>query len=346
MSGAAPTASDGQGIFISYRRSDCLAQANGLHDGLVNRLPDARIFMDVDSIPAGVDFEKHIREAIDGCDVVLVLIGDNWMDTRPGTDIRRLDEPNDFVRLEIESALANPRVTVIPVLVEGAQMPAATGLPESIQRLARINAFELDDRRWKADLARITELLEGLKSKPAGTQPAKVQPPPTEQPRPPQNQPPTAPSYGGQPTPPPYGVQPMPVYSPPAPATSPVYGASSAGAPAWQGQPVPTAATGTSSSAAVGIVCALLPLLCCGILNFVPLLRSGLIRPAQRWQLIVTGIALEAIAVVGFVLVGTAPTNDEGTPVGAASNAGAGLILLSVAVAVVLGFVFRSPSRR
>jgi hypothetical protein len=176
MSETTGSHSRGQRIFISYRRNDCLSQANGLHDGLMNRLPGAQIFMDVDSIPAGVDFEEYIRAAIDKCDVVLVLIGDNWLDTRADTSTRRIDEQNDFVRLEVESALANPSVTTIPVLVEGAQMPEAATLPESIQRLARINAFELDDRRWKADLSRITELLEGLQRKPSGFQPQKGQP--------------------------------------------------------------------------------------------------------------------------------------------------------------------------
>jgi hypothetical protein len=336
MSGTAGTASGDQGIFISYRRSDCLAQANGLHDGLVNRLPGARIFMDVDSIPAGVDFEQHIREAIDGCDVVLVLIGDNWMDTRPGTETRRIDEPNDFVRLEIESALANARVTVIPVLVEGAQMPEVGTLPDSIQKLARINAFELDDRRWTADLARITELLDGMKSKPAGTQPAQVQQPPSQpQPQPQAYQPPAAP---------PYGAQGAPVYSSP-PAPQPINGSPPAGPATWQGHAPAAPIAKTSSGQAAGVVCALLPVLCCGLLNFVPLLRSGLIRPAQRWQLIGTGIALEVVAIVGFVLVGTAPTDADDTPVGAAANTGIGFILLSVVVAVVLGFMFRNPSQ-
>ena len=335
MSGTAGAAADKQGIFISYQRSDCLSQANGLHDGLVNRLPNAEIFMDVDSIPAGVDFEQHIREAIDGCDVVLVLIGDNWMDTRAGTETRRIDEPNDFVRLEIESALANPTVTTIPVLVEGAQMPEAATLPESIQKLARINAFELDDRRWKADLARITELLAGLKTKPAGTQPSQ------------QAQPPSPPQPQAYPPPaaPPFGAQPAQVYSPPPPPQpQPTYGGAPGGQSPWQGQaPVGPVAKPRSSGFDVGLVCALLPVLCCGLLNLVPLLRSGLIRPAQRWQLIGTGIALEAVAILGFALVGTAPTDADDTPVGAASNTGIGLVLLSMVVAVVLGFVFRHP---
>jgi hypothetical protein len=151
-----------QRVFISYRRSDCQAQANGLHDGLGHRMKAATIFMDIDSIPPGVDFEDHIRREIEVCDVVLVLIGDEWLDARPGSDVRRLDEPNDFVRLEIESALSSPRVRILPVLVEGAQMPRSEELPESIRRLARINAIELNDRRWTSDLERLANIVEGI----------------------------------------------------------------------------------------------------------------------------------------------------------------------------------------
>ena len=321
----------GQGIFISYRRSDCQPQANGLHDGLTNRLRDARIFMDIDSIPAGVDFEEHIREAIDGCDVVLVMIGDNWMDMRPGTSTRRIDEPNDFVRLEIENALANPRVRTIPVLVEGAQMPDAALLPESIQKLARINAFELDDRRWKADLERITVLLEDLKKQ--QSPPAQPAEQGTTQP------PPAAPSLGSVP------AQPYSPSPPPPPQAPMVHQAPTAAPLSWQG-PTPSAPLAKSRVGGfdVGWVCAFLPVLCCGLSNFVPLLRSGLIRPAQRWPLIGAGIALEAVAIVGFALVGTAPTDANDTPTGAASNAGVVLLLLSVVVAVVLGIVYREPT--
>src|SRR2546423_1258258 len=108
-------------VFISYRRSDCQPQANGLHDGLCSRLPDAEIFMDIDSIPPGVDFQGHIERAIDACDVVLVLIGDNWLDADQSGE-RRIDDAEDFVRLEIEAALKRG-VAIVPVLVEGAAMP-------------------------------------------------------------------------------------------------------------------------------------------------------------------------------------------------------------------------------
>lgn len=151
-----------QRIFISYRRSDCQSQANGLNDGLRHRLPDARVFMDIDSIPIGADFEEHIRGEIEQCHVALILIGDNWLDARPGSDVRRLDEANDFVRLEVESALAAKHLRVIPVLVEGATMPTSDELPESIQRLARLNAFEMSDQRWSTDIERLTEQLRQL----------------------------------------------------------------------------------------------------------------------------------------------------------------------------------------
>jgi len=324
MSTPSTSASSGQGIFISYRRDDCQAQANGLYDGLGQRLPGARIFMDLDSIPAGVDFEDHIRKEIEGCDVVLVLIGDNWLDPRPGSSTRRIDEPEDFVRLEIESALENPRVRTIPVLVEGARMPDASTLPASIIKLARINAFELDDRRWKADLDRITQLLKGLGSEPAATPTIATTASQTLPPPPPTRAPTPTPSiYGGPPT---------------GPALPP--------APAWrgpsQGAPfVPTPKKGIDA----GWVVAFLPIVCCGLLNFVPLLRSGLIRPAQRWQLIGAGIALEAVAIVGFALVGSAPKDSENSPTGPASTIGILALLLSTAVAVVLGVVFREPAK-
>jgi hypothetical protein len=149
-----------QHIFLSYRRSDCQAQANGLYDGLVHRLSNASLFMDIDSIPPGVDFEQHIRHEIKRSDVVLVMIGDNWLDSRPGSNRRRVDEDDDFVRLEIESALATPSVRIVPVLVEGAQMPPSVELPESIHQLARLQAFELSDHRWTSDVERLARTIE------------------------------------------------------------------------------------------------------------------------------------------------------------------------------------------
>jgi hypothetical protein len=162
-------------IFLSYRRNDCQPQANGLYDGLKNRLPDARVFMDIDGIPAGADFEEYIRREISVCDVVLVMIGDNWLDARPNSDVRRIDEPGDFVRLEIESALASAQVRTFPVLVEGTLMPGPEQLPQSISRLARLQAVELDDRRWRGDLEHLVAEVEAV-SRERGKLAARVTP--------------------------------------------------------------------------------------------------------------------------------------------------------------------------
>lgn len=151
----------GPRIFISYRRRDCQPQANGLNYGLRHRLRGATVFMDLDSIPPGADFEHHIRAEIESCDIVLALIGDSWLDKIDGTSMRRLDQPRDFVRIEIESALQRG-VRLIPVLVEGATMPAADVLPESIRGLARKQALELSDHRFSGDMERLATYIESL----------------------------------------------------------------------------------------------------------------------------------------------------------------------------------------
>jgi hypothetical protein len=162
-------------LFISYRREDCQGEANGLHDGLSQRMPGARVFMDVDSIPPGVEFEQHIREAIEACDAVVALIGDDWLSVTDARGRRRIDNPNDFVRLEIEAALRRG-VPVLPVLVEGAEMPRVDKLPEEIARLARINAFELNARRWRPDMARLVSVIEEAVARGRHTGPADAVP--------------------------------------------------------------------------------------------------------------------------------------------------------------------------
>lgn len=148
----AQAAGEPQRVFISYRRSDCQAQANGLMGDL--RWRGAQVFMDLDSIPAGTDFEEYIHGWIAHADVVLVLIGDNWLEeTGAG---RRLDREDDFVRLEVRAALEQGK-RIIPVVVEGAQMPHPSELPDDISRLSRIQSFELSDRRWMSDLKQLAE---------------------------------------------------------------------------------------------------------------------------------------------------------------------------------------------
>lgn len=137
-------------LFISYRRSDCQPHANGLYDGLLNRLPEADVFLDTDSLDAGSAWEEAISKAIERSDVVLVVIGDNWLDKGPD-DTRRLDKPGDHVRREVELALQS-NAAVIPVLVEGATVPERDDLPESIARLTAATATRLDDDRWRSDV--------------------------------------------------------------------------------------------------------------------------------------------------------------------------------------------------
>jgi hypothetical protein len=148
-----------QGIFISYRRDDTAYAAGWLFDRLSDRFGAAQIFKDIDSIEPGDDFVDTINAAVASCDILLALIGDQWL-TAAGLDgRRRLDDPNDFVRLEIEAALARD-IRVIPVLVEDARMPSAGELPPSLAGLLRRQALELSPTRFAADLGRLVRVVE------------------------------------------------------------------------------------------------------------------------------------------------------------------------------------------
>jgi hypothetical protein len=143
------------GVFISYRRLDCAPHAGRLYDRLVDRLGNHAVFMDVDTIAPGVDFGASIEAAVGSCDVFMALIGDDWLNIEDPPGRRRLDDPNDLVRLEIAAALRRSDVLVIPVLVEGAAMPRPEQLPDDLKPLTRRNAFELGDSRWRLDVDRL-----------------------------------------------------------------------------------------------------------------------------------------------------------------------------------------------
>lgn len=157
-------------IFISYRRGDSAGHAGRLYDGLVSRFADSQVFIDVDAIAPGIDFVQRIQEAVQSCDVVLVLIGEEWVSMKGRDGTRRLDDAEDFVRLEIAAALERG-VPLVPVLVEGARMPDASALPENIRGLARQNAIELSDARWHYDVSRLIEAVSRLS--PEETQPSR-----------------------------------------------------------------------------------------------------------------------------------------------------------------------------
>jgi TIR domain len=145
--------------FISYRRGDAAGQAGRLYDGLNARLGPGHVFMDVDSIGFGLDYEKVIRDAVAGCELLLAVIGDGWIDARDERGARRLDDAADFVRVEIEAALER-EIRVVPILINGAKLPEPAELPESLRPLARRQAVRLDDETFRPDMDRLIEQIE------------------------------------------------------------------------------------------------------------------------------------------------------------------------------------------
>jgi hypothetical protein len=149
----------GRRIFISYRRGDTTIYAGRLHDSLCMRLGDSEVFMDLDAIEPGADFVEHIEREVGSCEVLLALIGRDWIDARGPEGNRRLEDPDDWVRLELETGL-NRDIRVIPVLVQGAEMPRSDQLPGDLAKLARRNALEIGDTRWRYDFDRLMEVIE------------------------------------------------------------------------------------------------------------------------------------------------------------------------------------------
>ena len=164
MSGFSP-----QGIFISYRREEAAAYARVLKVALKGRFPDAKVFMDVDSIEAGLDFREEIREAVGSCAVLVALVSPQWATLKGKRGPRRLDDPDDFVRFELSTAL-DRHVPVIPVLVDGARPLRRPELPSELQRLARLQALELSlDDRYQYDADRLFNVIQLALIVPGGT---------------------------------------------------------------------------------------------------------------------------------------------------------------------------------
>lgn len=146
-------------FFISYRRDDTGYVARMLADALVDEFGDDSVFMDIDAIPLGVDFRDHIAQAVGKSDTLLALIGDLWLDVRLADQRRRLDDPLDFVRLEITSALERG-IPVIPILTSRAKMPSEHELPAPMAAMAYRNAAELrSGRHLQAHLQAIVDEL-------------------------------------------------------------------------------------------------------------------------------------------------------------------------------------------
>lgn len=148
------------GVFISYRREDSPGHAGRVFDRVRARF-GADVFMDVTAIDAGADFVDAIEQAVGTCDVLLAIIGPQWVGATDAAGGRRLQNPNDFIRLEIAGALKR-NVRVVPVLVDGARLPAGGDLPDDLQPLLRRNAIELRDARWDADIEQLIASLERI----------------------------------------------------------------------------------------------------------------------------------------------------------------------------------------
>jgi hypothetical protein len=149
-------------VFISYRRETASGEARALFNDLVDQLGKGSVFMDVDSIALGRDFRSILQKTLGTCDLMLVIIDKDWAAVKDEKGKIRLENPGDYVRLEIEAALKRD-IVVAPVLVKGAQMPSPEQLPGEISDLTYRNAFEISFSRWESDVREMMRRL-GLDS--------------------------------------------------------------------------------------------------------------------------------------------------------------------------------------
>ena len=143
-------------IFINYRREDSLDAAGRLHDRLAQTFGDKNIFMDIEDIPAGVDFAKYLSDQVTASRVFLAVIGPTWLDAKDASGRRRIDDSDDFVAIEITAALAR-NIRVIPVLVDGTRMPTVGELPDPLKGLARRQAVDVGQLQFGRDAEALVE---------------------------------------------------------------------------------------------------------------------------------------------------------------------------------------------
>jgi hypothetical protein len=146
-------------VFINYRREDTAPYAGRLYDRLTAHFGQDQVFIDIDQIEPGEDFVEAINRKVATCDVAIITIGPNWLRATDASGKRRLDDAEDFVRMEIVAALQR-KIRVVPVLVGGAQMAGRHDLPEALAPLSRRNAIELSETRFHADVNRLIEAIE------------------------------------------------------------------------------------------------------------------------------------------------------------------------------------------
>jgi len=160
------------GIFVSYRRDDSRDIAGRLVDRLRQVYAVEQLFLDIDAIPAGTNFEAVLADRLQACDVLLAVIGPQWMNAKDASGKRRLDEPSDYVRREIAAALQRNDVRVIPLLVSGAEMPRAENLPDDLKPLVARQNYQLRYERFNADaddlIAQLVTVVRPTRKRPFG----------------------------------------------------------------------------------------------------------------------------------------------------------------------------------
>jgi TIR domain len=153
------------GIFVSYRRNDSPGFAGRIGDRLISHFGHENVFIDIDSIPPGVDFVKVLSEHVADCAVLVAVIGKKWLTVTDEHDRRRLEDPNDYLRIEIESALKRD-IRVIPVLVDGATIPDQDELPNGLKPLAHRNGIDISYTRFDSDAQRLIEAIVAVTGEP------------------------------------------------------------------------------------------------------------------------------------------------------------------------------------
>jgi hypothetical protein len=151
------------GIFISYRREDSAPYAGRLNDHLCDHFGSERVFMDVDDIEPGADFVSLIEQKVASCDALIAVIGKTWLIRDEQAGRSRLDNPHDFVRLEIELALRR-NILVIPALVGGAEIPKPDDLPLPLREFAQHQAVELTDKDFQRGVDKVIAALQTVPS--------------------------------------------------------------------------------------------------------------------------------------------------------------------------------------
>jgi Protein of unknown function (DUF1579)/TIR domain/PEGA domain len=146
-------------LFINYRREDAAPYAGRLYDRLAAHYGEHQVFIDIDQVDPGEDFVEVINRKVASCEIAIVAIGPNWLGATDAAGKRRLDDSEDFVRMEIVAALER-KIRVVPVLVGGARMPRKQDLPEALAPLSRRNAVELSETRFHSDVSRLIEAIE------------------------------------------------------------------------------------------------------------------------------------------------------------------------------------------